>query len=91
MLNHVQAARKKEFLFSQFSLEADLGGTSTEQACRERLWVTGFALGGREAGVEVVRLQAGHRAKQTENCRSKWTLGSESCCVFTILRISSCT
>lgn len=62
-----------------------------EEPRRELLWVTGFALGGREAGLGVVRLQAEHGAKQTENCRSKRTLGSESCCVFAILRISSCT
>lgn len=90
MLNHLQAARKKEFLFSHFS-EADSGGTSMEQAGREWLWVTGLASGGREAGVGAVRLQAGHGAKQTENCRSKRTLGSESGCVFAVLRIGFCT
>lgn len=62
-----------------------------EQAGRERLWVTGLASGGREAGGGVVRLQAGHGAKQTENCRRKRTLGSESCCVFPVLRIGFCT
>lgn len=89
--NHIESARKKEFLFSRCSSEADSGGSGTERARRKWLQVTGFALGGREAGVGMVRLQAGHGAKQTENCRGKWTLGSESFCLFTTLKISSWT
>lgn len=38
----------------------------------------------------MVRLPAGHGAEQTKNCRTEMTLGSESCCVCSDLRIGSC-
>lgn len=38
----------------------------------------------------MVRLPAGRGAEQTKNCRTKMTLGSESCCVCSDLRIGSC-